>query len=659
MWMYVRGVKRVDGERERWLSWMVWWFFSWFWFEELESLYDGLDYRFPRMFIYFLHTQIRWAYDPWWRSICETGRWQASYGDQSAGKELYTVVPKSSYVQLVMQHELVFGLGLISDLKHHTIPYHTTINDLTFYSIHHPLSHHPTSTSSPPTLAHIIRHLSSHLRPTGSFLSTCHLSPDPGRFHSTNHFHDSRPLTSPSLAPYPSHSVPSVINSITKMINEQSMNSPFTPLNPSTSSPKPDRTQTSFYQRRLPEGCIPFTSEPGKKLFREALDTGYLDAFFPLSSQLVTQHEPSFCGLASLCTVLNALGVDPRRVWKYPWRWYEQDMLDCCRPLEAVQQVGITLSEFNCLSRCNGLTLRTASPSAPDSDLVGQTASTGLSLDDFRREVEAATSTSSSFMVVSFSRAVLGQTGSGHFSPIAGYAPSVGRVLVLDVARFKYPSYWVTLEDLYNAMRPIDPATGLPRGFTVLSSAGPSIDTASRSTTTLALNKSSWAVVSRRLREVVKPELSFTDATAILVQMLSVLQEVCSTGAVEIRSGMEGEAKRLTEVVWNSSLGKALTEGGHVTKGLDIFLILALFGGRASSISQSLLQSDSRQVVERLVTSVLNDELSLVVHQELDVLAQQVSALGECCAIEGGQVQVSGQPNACACARTPNQQKTS
>ncbi|WAQ81626.1 hypothetical protein PtA15_1A968 [Puccinia triticina] len=111
----------------------------------------------------------------------------------------------------------------------------------------------------------------------------------------------------------------------------------------------------SFYQRQLPESCLSFTSDRGKALFRSALADGHLESFFPLASQLVTQHEPSFCGLATLCTVLNALGVDPKRVWKHPWRWFEQDMLDCCRPLESIRKNGITLAEFNCLARCNGL----------------------------------------------------------------------------------------------------------------------------------------------------------------------------------------------------------------------------------------------------------------------------------------------------------------
>lgn len=57
--------------------------------------------------------------------------------------------------------------------------------------------------------------------------------------------------------------------------------------------------------------------------------------------------------------ILNAAKVDPGKVWRQPWRWFTQEMLDCCRPLDAVQKEGITLAEFTCLARCNGLDAET------------------------------------------------------------------------------------------------------------------------------------------------------------------------------------------------------------------------------------------------------------------------------------------------------------
>ena len=59
----------------------------------------------------------------------------------------------------------------------------------------------------------------------------------------------------------------------------------------------------------------------------------------------------------------------------------------------------------------------------------------------------------------------MGQTGDGHFSPIAGYDDETDRVLVMDVARFKYAPYWAKVEELYEAMKPKDPDTGMCRGW--------------------------------------------------------------------------------------------------------------------------------------------------------------------------------------------------
>jgi glutathione gamma-glutamylcysteinyltransferase len=52
--------------------------------------------------------------------------------------------------------------------------------------------------------------------------------------------------------------------------------------------------------------------------------------------------------------VLNALAIDPRRTWKGSWRWFHEQMLDCCRPLEDVKREGNTLPQAACLARCNG-----------------------------------------------------------------------------------------------------------------------------------------------------------------------------------------------------------------------------------------------------------------------------------------------------------------
>ncbi|MDC0720508.1 phytochelatin synthase family protein [Nannocystis bainbridge] len=215
-------------------------------------------------------------------------------------------------------------------------------------------------------------------------------------------------------------------------------------------------TAPSLYRRPLPRELVAFASPAGRALFDAARAAGGLESFFPLIEQFHTQADPAFCGLGTLVVALNALGVDPGRLWRGPWRWFSEELLDCCSPLERVRAVGITLDEFACLARCNGAAAEVHRPDAS-------------SLLEFRAAIEAAArSVVDPALVVSYDRSALGQTGAGHFSPIGGYDPASDHALVLDVARFKYPPHWVPVPALYAATQAPDPATGRPRGWVTL-----------------------------------------------------------------------------------------------------------------------------------------------------------------------------------------------
>ena len=62
----------------------------------------------------------------------------------------------------------------------------------------------------------------------------------------------------------------------------------------------------------------------------------------------------------------------------------------------------------------------------------------------------------------------LSPAGGGHFSPVGGYHEPSDSALVLDVARFKYPPYWVPLPALWEASLAVDDVTGLARGWFIL-----------------------------------------------------------------------------------------------------------------------------------------------------------------------------------------------
>lgn len=203
-----------------------------------------------------------------------------------------------------------------------------------------------------------------------------------------------------------------------------------------------------FYKRTLPDSCVSFSSREGKTIFEEALLSGHMECYFKLASQFRTQDEPAFCGLSTLVMVLNALEIDPGKVWKRPWRWYHESMLNCCVPIAVMEKEGITMDQFISMAENNCLETSLT--------YVDETAS----LKAFRAVIHNYTKQDESVITLSYSRSVLSQTGDGHFSPVGGYHPSRDLVLILDTARFKYPPYWVPVSLLFEAMQAKDNSTG-------------------------------------------------------------------------------------------------------------------------------------------------------------------------------------------------------
>ena len=251
---------------------------------------------------------------------------------------------------------------------------------------------------------------------------------------------------------------------------------------------------SSFYRRPLPDALIAFAGAEGRALFGEALAKGTMESYFAQAEQFHTQQEPAFCGLATLVVALNALAIDPGRLWKGPWRWYSEELLDCCAPLDRVKNEGITFDQFACLARCNGAT-------------VEAVRAEGSTVDAFRDAVARASSTEGSVVAIGYTRRVLGQTGDGHFSTIAGFHRDRDLALVLDVARFKYPPHWAPISLLFEAMLPLDPTTARSRGWMTLRR-GKHPPLAYR----LSPHASSWSEIAAAFASVATESRSLDDA---------------------------------------------------------------------------------------------------------------------------------------------------
>lgn len=204
----------------------------------------------------------------------------------------------------------------------------------------------------------------------------------------------------------------------------------------------------------LPPSLVPFDSDEGRTLLLESKANR---DYFTLSTQFLTQQTQAFCGVASSVMVLNSLPIAaPDTPELTPFRAFTQSNIFSPElgPLNAefVSKGGLTIEQLTTLLRAN------------HADAQPHHAEEG-GLDAFRAEVKQNLATAGDFLLVDFMRGELGQDTGAHWSPIAAYHEGSDRILVLDVARFRYPPYWVKAEALFRAMSTQDLDAGKNRGW--------------------------------------------------------------------------------------------------------------------------------------------------------------------------------------------------
>ena len=196
----------------------------------------------------------------------------------------------------------------------------------------------------------------------------------------------------------------------------------------------------------LPNNLVDLRSDQGEKLLKESDD---LEAFGPLIANFVTQKNQSYCGVASIVMVLNALQLPAPAVPEYdPYHTFTQDNFldaktDAVLPREVLAKQGMTLDQIGALVATQ-----------PVKAEVHHAADT--SLDVFRRAAREHLSKQGLFVIVNYLRKAIGQEKGGHISPLAAYDIETDRFLILDVSRYKYPPVWVTAAELFAAMSTTD-----------------------------------------------------------------------------------------------------------------------------------------------------------------------------------------------------------
>jgi hypothetical protein len=221
-----------------------------------------------------------------------------------------------------------------------------------------------------------------------------------------------------------------------------------------------------------PAPTIPMASRVGEELLL-ARGTRRAD-FVPLVQWYETQSNLAYCGVASSVMVLNSLGVAAPRAEGYgPNRFWTQTNLFALPASSAFVQAsrvareGMTLEQLHGLLASTGLTVRR---------YHGET----LGLDQLRWLLQHGLGDRSDRLLANYDRKALGQAGGGHISPLAAYDPHRDRVLILDVARYRYPAVWVTIPDLWRAIQSIDSSSGRSRGLLSIEPGPPVQDSSTR-----------------------------------------------------------------------------------------------------------------------------------------------------------------------------------
>ncbi|KAJ3061736.1 hypothetical protein HK102_009006, partial [Quaeritorhiza haematococci] len=139
----------------------------------------------------------------------------------------------------------------------------------------------------------------------------------------------------------------------------------------------------------------------------------------------------------------------------------------------------------------------------------------------FLSEVKRTSRSPSEYLVVSYHRGTLGQTGTGHFSPVGGYNEKENMVLILDVARFKYPAYWVSVDLIWDSLLPIDKDTGKPRGYVVLSKGKRGYVQGAISQ--LAVNRDSWPELAQILFKELPTKVRSLSASTTIEEYITLV----------------------------------------------------------------------------------------------------------------------------------------
>lgn len=198
----------------------------------------------------------------------------------------------------------------------------------------------------------------------------------------------------------------------------------------------------AFSKNSLTENLIAINSEKGQAIFAKSDK----QAFWQLMPYAVMQKNLLYCGVASAVMVLNASNIPapltpelaPNTMFNQH-NFFTKDVLALTTPSK-VGQFGMEFQTLNdALASFDGI--QTEMVYASD-----------VTQDEFRHHLSELMKMENTYVIGFYDNALLGQDGSGHFSPITAYNGEQDRFLILDTARYNNPPFWVTTQMLYKSM---------------------------------------------------------------------------------------------------------------------------------------------------------------------------------------------------------------
>jgi len=174
------------------------------------------------------------------------------------------------------------------------------------------------------------------------------------------------------------------------------------------------------------------------------------------------QQTQSYCGVASAVTVLNAMPVkkpvDP--IYK-PYAYFTQGNFFTPEvtkivSAETVLAQGMTREEMAEALRQHGVKTQSLAGDA-------------FTDESLRALLQKTLGDDGQFVLANYFRGTFGQVGGGHWSALAAYDAQTDSVLILDVAKYKYPPAWVSISLLRQSIATLDTTSNKARGLVIVS----------------------------------------------------------------------------------------------------------------------------------------------------------------------------------------------